>query len=78
MATMKFVISHDELQKIMDSAETIDGAKKLVQLEFNPAEVSVTGEATLHATNLLKLSSGIFQESGLKKPTCPNPPCNCC
>ena len=78
MASMKFVISHDELKKIMDSAETIDGAKKLLQFEFNHAEASISGEATLHATNLLKLSSGIFQESGLKKPTCPNPPCSCC
>ena len=76
---MKFVISHEALKKLMESAETIDGAKKLVQLEVDFDSSKGIIEPTLYAANLHKLADGTFQASAsAKSPTCPNPPCNCC
>lgn len=79
MAAMKFVISHDELKKLMDSSEHIEGAKKLIQLEVDFDSSKGKIEPTLHVANLHKLANGTFQASAsAKKPTCPNPPCGCC
>ena len=79
MATLKFVISHDELKKLMDSSETIEGAKKLIQLEVDFETKNNVIEPTLVASNLLKLKTGEFQAStSTPAKTCPNPPCTCC
>ena len=79
MSALKFVISHDELKKMMDSAETIDGARKLVQLEVDFDSSKGRIEPTLVASNLHKLANGTLQQSASAKvPTCPSPPCACC
>jgi hypothetical protein len=79
MSAMKFVISHDELKKLMDSIENIPGAKKLIQLEVDFDSSNGRIEPTLHVSNLFKLADGKFQASAsARKPACPNPPCICC
>ena len=79
MSGLKFVISHDELKKLMDSAEAIDGAKKLIHLELDFDSSKGVIEPTLHASNLHKLADGkLHIASNSKVKGCPNPPCGCC
>ncbi len=79
MSTLKFVISHDELKKLMESSETIHGAKKLIQLELTFDSSTGVVTPTLHAANLHKLADGTLQASTTAaRKTCPNPPCTCC
>jgi hypothetical protein len=80
MATLKFVFSHDDLKQLMEKAESIDGAKKLLHFELDFDTNKGIVEPTLHATNLHKLANGTLQPSalGASGRGCPNPPCGCC
>ena len=79
MSALKFVISHDELKKLMETSEHIEGAKKLIHLELSFDTSKGTVEPTLHASNLHKLPNGVLQASATAAvKTCPNPPCTCC